>query len=214
MHRGFSSTAGLTIVELLVAGIVMTVLLGMTAIFFSSQATVSRRTQARSDANIKARTIAELIVQDLQVAGSTVHFNGAEIASEVTLPCAVRCVSSSAVSSQDNLTMHYATSTQALAASCRTVQYTFTGDTLYRSDVACGGVASPQLLAHDVTALNVQFLCANDPATPVDDPDSCYDAPNDSFPRQATVAVTAVSDNLSDTVSEINFTTAILNLRN
>lgn len=214
MHASMRSRSGITIIELLVAGAVLTLLLGFVAFYFSSQATVSRRTQARSDANIKSRTIAELIVQDLQVAGSTVHFNGAEVASDVTLPCTVLCVTSSASTDQDELTMHYVTSTKPLAASCRTVSYTFVGDSLYRSDVACGAAADPQLLAHEVTVLDVHFLCANDPGSAVDDPATCYAAPNDSFPRQATVAVTAVSDNLDDTVSEINLTSAILNLRN
>ena len=65
---------GFTIVELLVVAAIVGILMSLISIYFSQQAKVTRETQALQEARIKARMVAEMVVQDLQTAGSSVGF--------------------------------------------------------------------------------------------------------------------------------------------
>lgn len=61
---------GVGLVELLIALAIGGVVLGVTAAFYGQQTRVTRETQARNDANLRARGVLEAIVQDVRMAGA------------------------------------------------------------------------------------------------------------------------------------------------
>lgn len=203
-----------TVVELLVVAALLGIVLTIVTAYFIQQSQVSRRTQARNEAEINARMVAEIIVQDLQIAGSNVVVNGG-VASDVQIGCsgssANKCISTpgGGEGNQDQLKVTYATSLRS-SDPCRKVAYSFSGLTLRRSEVLCTTeVPAPQAFAENIQQLNIVYLCANE--TEVDDPADCYSA--NSFPRQATVTVTGRSGQFADVTAEVTLSTSMPNLR-
>ena len=70
---------------------------------------------------------------------------------------------------------------------------------------------NPTALASNIE-LDIGYVCANDPDdNSVKDPMVCYNS--DSFPRQATIKVTAHADDLDTVEADVELTTALPNLR-
>ncbi len=208
---------GFTIVELLVAASIVGILLSIVAAFFSQQANLTRQTQARQEAEIKARMVAELLVQDLQVAGSSVIFNGSE-SKTVQIGCSAgsvkKCVNApgGGAGTKDKVSMIYATSLRP-DEPCRNVSYDFSGNTWRRGEAACGSNINHQPLASNILSLDIKYTCAGDPDNSIDNPALCYNDDGTDFPRQAVVTVEARADDVDTIEAEVELTTAMPNLR-
>ncbi|CAN5863188.1 hypothetical protein BH24DEI2_BH24DEI2_24040 [soil metagenome] len=227
-HNGF------TIVELLVVAAVVGILMSLVSIYFSQQAKVTRDTQALQEARIKARMVAEMVVQDLQTAGSSVFIND-RVSPPQTVPvqlgCSAggekKCIGKPPSATRIKVSMVYATSLRE--EPCRRVDYRLNSlNTLQRleqgkSAANCAQLQAdpatstfnPTALASNILGFSITYMCANDPvdAPPVDDPVTCYAAPKNSFPQQATVTVQARADDLDTVTSDVELTTALPNLR-
>ena len=219
------AAAGLTVVELLIAAVTAGIVLAIVAAFFVQHLHLTRQTQARHEVETKAKAVAELVAQDLQIAGSRVVFNNG-VSNDVPMPCnaagATKCVSSitGGTTALDDLRLFDATSLRQNEP-CRRIDYRVTGaGVLQRSEIAetgmnCGAIATapPNFgvgnLADHVLAFDIGFTCADE--TTVDDPGTCYAA--GSFPRQATIRVQARSAAVADISADIALTTQTPNLR-
>ena len=160
--RGLAGRSlGLGLVELLVALAVGGIVLGIVASFFSFQSRVSRDTQARNELNIRARAVAEALIQDLRLAGAraVVDPTGRAVFVEgFDGDCAAfaQCVSVQPENLDDGdeflgMTVWYASSLFLdegednewdRSQSCRRIDYRLGvdgsgGRVLYRSDVSC-----------------------------------------------------------------------------
>jgi type II secretory pathway component PulJ len=213
---------GLTIVELLVVAAILGILLLMLTTFFTQQTRLSAATQARNEVEIKTRTAAEIMIQDLQVAGSRIVFDGTNVSYISILNPNTAGYLCSPLRGSNNpcvkigqgssfLTIYYATS--LLTPPCRQVDYRLVGDTLQRSDVACGQVVSYQPFADGITDVALEFTCAKGgvEANPVD----CYDNldPPD-FPQQARVTISGRSANTRENLTTtVTLNTTMPNLR-
>lgn len=222
---------GFTIVELLVAGTILTILLGALTAFFVQHAQITRRTQARNEIESIARTIAELVVQDLEIAGSTVIVNGG-VSSAVDMFCSAALETKCIVEpsgSEDKLTVFYATSLRPTTP-CRRIDYRLTSTgTLQRAEQAESGVNCRQLenavpdtntfnlspIADNITSFEISYHCADDRVTT--DPATCYAVNTatgeESFPRQATVTVQGFSSAVDDISAGVTLTATMPNLK-
>lgn len=212
-------TRGLTLLELLIASVVLVAVLGVSATFLSQQSRVSVRTQAASEAEVTSRTLAEYVVQDLQIAGSRVVISGGSPVS-VPIGCSAAsgtfCVTSTDNGNADTVTATYATSIDP-TVQCRSVQYSLTNGQLLRSDVLCGAAAAPQVLANGVDAFDVSWFCSDNATEPT--ANGCYkdadgDGELDVFPRQATVRIATTSTDREAVAAEQTLTTNLHNQRN
>ena len=214
--RSVPTKNGFTIVELLVAASIVGILLSVVSVFFSQQANVTRQTQASQEAAIKARMVAELLIQDLQVAGSSVVFNGG-VSQTVQIGCsaggATKCIDApgGGAGIKDRVSMIYATSLRP-EEPCRRVSYDFSGSTWRRGEAACGSNINHQPLASNVLSLNIEYTCADKSLPTVPDPATCY-TDRKSFPRQAKVTVEARADDVDTVKTKVELTTAMPNLR-
>jgi type II secretory pathway pseudopilin PulG len=205
--------SGITIVELLVVMAVLGLILGVLAAFFSSQTRVTSRTQARNEVEVKLRTSAEIMLQDLQIAGSRIVV-GSSGAKNIVLPCNPlegsedHCVLTDEGSSI--LTLFYATSLRP-GHECRRVDYSVEDRILNRSDVPCGDAVSFQEFASEInTPVIISFQCENGSqnANPAD----CYGA--GSFPQQASITLSGSSENKRENhEAAISLTATMPNLR-
>lgn len=215
---------GFSLVELLVAAAVAGIVLAVVVAFFVHNTNLTRRTQAQHEVETKVKSVAELVAQDLQLAGSRVVVNDG-VSTTLSMPCsssaATKCVDSvgGGGGTLDDLTLYYATSLRPTAP-CRRVDYRVSAGALQRSEVTATAFACPNLsaaspnftsatLASNVDAFDLAFLCADESA--VDDPADCYTA--GTFPRRVTVAVTARSDLLSTVTASIELNASMPNLR-
>ncbi len=211
--RGVPTKNGFTIVELLVTASIVGILLSIVSVFFSQQANVTRQTQASQEAAIKARMVAELLIQDLQVAGSSVVVDDSK-SKTVQIGCSAggvkKCIGApgGGAGTKDKVSMTYATSLRD--EPCRNVSYDFNGSTWRRGEAVCGSNINHQPLASNIHKLNIEYTCADDDPA-VDDPAICY--ARDSFPRQAKVTVRARADDLDTVEAEVELTTTMPNLR-
>jgi type II secretory pathway component PulJ len=216
------SRLGLSVVELLVVAALLGVVLTILVNFFVQQSQVTRRTQARNEVEVNVRTAAEIIIQDLQVAGSRVIFNGG-VANDVQLGCTgSSCLKK--IAADRFLTVYYATSLQP-SAPCRRVDYKLTSTQILQrveqGGTACGGLGDPTTstfnlnpLAQNVTAISIVYQCADDALNtpnPPADPAACY--AGNSFPRQATVNVRGRSTAFADVSAGVTLTTSIPNAK-
>ena len=183
-------TAGFTLIEVMVAGAVLVIVLGIVAIFFGDQARLTRRTQARSDTQDRARLVMQLITQDLSLTGATNYIlptGGIDsTASITTCPKVTDSATSTSFAScmevvnqvsQDGVSLVYVNSLRSQAQACRTVAYGFVGNTLYRHDASftCGdttqtlvdptSVTAPSFtsVADDIVAMDIALTCSSDP---------------------------------------------------
>lgn len=72
-------SAGITILELLIVLAIMSVIMGVLTAFFRQQTQLSSHIQARNEVQTKLRSVAEVIMQDLQMAGSRATFDGSKV---------------------------------------------------------------------------------------------------------------------------------------
>lgn len=226
-----NSRSGFTIVELLVAGFIFILMLTVLGSFLSQHLTITRRTQAKHELETNLRTIAEVMVQDLEVAGASVVVNNG-VSSQVDMFCAAalatKCISDPA-GANDKLTVFYATSLRPTEP-CRRIDYRLTNNsTLERLERSATGVNCKTLealtldttafnlnpLADDITALTISYYCADERTST--DPAVCYSVNVatgvESFPRQATITVQGKSNPKDNITSEVTLTATMPNLK-
>jgi prepilin-type N-terminal cleavage/methylation domain-containing protein len=214
--EGASMRKGFTLLEVLVAAVILAILGSIVARTLVDQADLGRRVQARNEVQDKARMVMELVKQDLFLAGSSryVTFSGsgnsfaAPVTSSVpnwtdcsTNPC-LSADSANSTTLQDRFSVRYVTSLRDLNQACRKVTYAFSDSTLQRSDVVCNGNDSLQPLADQVLALNLRFECSDGASEDAGSP-PCS---GNRYPRAALVTVVVASTdpapgNPSDAVS-------------
>jgi prepilin-type N-terminal cleavage/methylation domain-containing protein len=190
--------SGFTIIEMLVAGAVFAVVMGMVGMFFSSNTQLQRRTQARSELQDRVRTVMQLLTQDLQLVGAGQYISGSSVQKvsgwnrcDVTV-----CIdgTNDSTTNRDTVSGRYVTSLLAFADACRKFSYSFSGTTLRRSDVKCNAAgSSDQDLADNILALDIKYECST--GTGYDVASGC---PRNSGQFLRSVKVTVVGQ--SDTV--------------
>src|SRR5690606_37941070 len=168
--------SGFTLIELLISMAVVGIILISLTTIFVSQTRISERTQDRNEVDSKLRSIAEVVMQDLQQAGSVATFDGvtqpiyrnAELGTGCSRSERSGCVVVGANSI--DLSVYYMTSlvrpsggTWARgAAACRRIDYQIQDDELFRRDVACGDTStafSDYSFATGVDDLSLSFIC-------------------------------------------------------
>jgi prepilin-type N-terminal cleavage/methylation domain-containing protein len=215
-------TSGVSLVELLVALAIGGILLGVLGAFFSQQTRHSVRLQAQQDVSNKVRAVAEIITQDLQVAGSQpIVRDGAEYIDLLDTSCNTIERYGCIVRTGGSIRILYATSLEP-DHPCRIVEYILDEDAevLYRRDDPCGTVPDPDLsehvLADGITGLSLQFRCAVTALAPtplvVDDPLECYT--EDTVVVEALIAISGSVSIRQETMSSTFETGALTpNLR-
>jgi type II secretory pathway component PulJ len=165
-----SSREGLTIVELLVAGVVLVVVLGAAGVFFALQVQLQRDVQARNEVQDRVRVALQLVTQDLALVGNTIRMSAAGSIESGTgfagcYPQASggeACLELEDVSATSSaLRLRYVSSQFQLAESCRDVAYRVAGAVLQRSDVACGGTSAWIDLAPSVLGFKTIVVCSS-----------------------------------------------------
>jgi len=231
---------GFTLTELLVAMAVVGVILLVLSVFFSFQARTSRDVQGSNELNVRVRSIADLLVKDLQLVGGQAVVVGGEPA--YVLYVRTQCESGTSETYDGCVTidstidpatytvsMYYASSLWS-DDQCRNVTYFFddAAEKLHRADVPCGAPppTSPTswsfetLFAQNITRFSLAFECAKpvipNPDGPLKsvtkDPTLCYD--NGSYVRTGTVTVEGVSRGPQATPKTMSLATNMPNVRN
>lgn len=213
--------AGFSIVEVLVAAAVLVVVLGIVAIYFGRQSQLSQRTQARSDAQDRARLVMQLVTQDLSLAGGKTYIRSDGsldlTASLPTCPDYTDPVSTHVITpcllvvnggARDSLSMIYVNSLRSTTDACRTVAYRFSGTTLERYDTSFSCTTGSTLVdpsstsltftavADDILAIDVAVTCSSITSSGTKlpaYPDEAQCPYGSSYPRSATVTVVAES---------------------
>lgn len=185
-----SGTQGLSLVELLVAALLLVVVLAIVGTYFGRQASLSHRTQSQSQVQDTARSVMQLVTNDLLSAGANQYLpNGASVVTPVTLTGAIPTGVDGGAT--DAVSLEYVTSLRtSLASACRHVEYRVISGVLQRSDVACGSTANFFDLAGGVLAFDLQYSCSNSMTAAT--PGAC---PSNTYVRQAKVALMLRSTN-------------------
>jgi prepilin-type N-terminal cleavage/methylation domain-containing protein len=228
-----SRDQGFTLLEILVAALILAIVLGIVATFFVQQSRLNRQTAAGTEAHDKARMVMQLVTTDLHSAGTDMYSDpatGAILSPAVTLSicptdtatglttCIVGTDGSAGAHVQDAASMAYITTLQPLATACREVAFAFdTSNTLYRADEACDPTAGAALLATSsitstyavlapgILALDIRYVCSNG-AVMDSVPDTVSCPKNASYVRSALVSVVAQSDTRVDGMAARTFT--------
>jgi type II secretory pathway component PulJ len=205
--------AGFTVVELLIAGFILTIVLGLSGVFLARQSDLNRRTQARAEVQDKARMIVQVLSNDLALAGARVYADATGALQSVTpnlgtcptvsgtTSCLGGFNASGGASTRDEFSVAYITTLMPPSEACREVGYRFNGDDLERVDRGCtGALVNPfsdggfDTLATNVLALDIKYLCSNG-NTLATIPDTSGSCPAGSaYVRSAVVSVLAASD--------------------
>lgn len=239
MHR---SSLGITLLELLIAVAVFAVILAVLGAFFVQQTRATALSQAINEAEALGRTVAESVLQDLQIAGSRVAVIGGVpvYASSIGYGCTEAARRTCVVPMTfDGATLDLADSESVIAGfaafyrtsvdpggPCRRVDYVLdrASNTLLRSDrnIPCPGTPGDFRLT-----LSAEELAAARFASDVDafsiryacsdgstaaDPGDCYDL-EDGFVRQAEVALTIELDRRVSVRREVTMSASTPNLR-
>jgi len=206
-----ASQRGITVVELLIVMAIVGVVLTLLATFFATQTRISNEVQARNHVETTLRSVAEVVMQDLQLAGSRAGYDGTRVTyidlrsspepSDTESPEWVTWKSAQCSSGHrdgcvdvgtgsSDLTIYYATSLDRGGGSaCRRVDYLLDEGTLFRRDVACHDTSTSFegfAFADGIDEFSVSFIC-HDPDNMVPDIADCYTAT--TYPREATVRV-------------------------
>jgi prepilin-type N-terminal cleavage/methylation domain-containing protein len=216
---------GVTVVELLIVMAILGIIMSVLAAYFVQQTRLTSGTQARNEVEIKVRTVAEIIAQDLQMAGSRIVYIGDTVHNVTELATGGHCTSTAEnddpcvrIDEGSLLTIYYASSLRSVSDACRKVRYSFgTGSNahvLNRADNRCAVSFSPQPLASNITDVEINFECANGVALDAGvDPLQCYTV-HGSFPIQGTVTVTGRSDNPREDIEvSVTLSATMPNLR-
>lgn len=185
-----TSRGGLTIVELLIAAVVLITVLTLGGVLLSQQSQLQRAVQARNQAQDQARVVLQLVTQDLSLAGSSVVIDtttGAIRAprlglcsdeGSIPVPGCLQVIDD-ADGLVSELRVSYVSSQFADANACRVVRYRVTADReLQRSDVRCedfvaGEVASFTTLAPITRAFRVSIVCSSGAVVAAFDRETC-----------------------------------------
>ena len=208
-HSGFRSTYGMGLVELLIAMTILVIVLAVSAEFLAQQSRASALSQATNDAEVTARTIAEAVVQDFQLAGSRATFVGGTVTYEpLNATCTetdrTGCIAAQSVlndgtiqavpsgASPNGYTIWYRTSLTPAPSECRRIDYAYFDTSVYRSDVACTSTLASidldtSLFATGVQELDVAFTCSDGTTPSI--PSDCYDGVPEHYVQQADVTV-------------------------
>ncbi len=215
---------GVTVVELLIVMAILGIIMSVLIAYFAQQSRLTSRTQARNEVEIKVRTVAEIIAQDLQMAGSRIVYIGDNVhnVTELGKHCTTRaenddpCVT---IQGGSIVTLYYASSLRIVSDACRKVRYSFGAppntNVLNRADHRCAVEGwFPQPIASNITSVEVSFECANGTVLQAGtDPLQCYTV-HDSFPIQGTVTVTGRSDNTREDIEvSVTLSATMPNLR-
>lgn len=204
--------AGFSLVELLVAAAIFTVVLGLVTTYLVDHLRLTNNIQARNEVEDKVRSTMQMLMQDLQMAGSSRYSDAdGNVDEDVTLYSCIftTCLepdTNGASDAQDTVWMEYVTNLRPTGEACRQISYSFSGTTLQRSDVACGQDPNPQALAENILALDIVYVCSNRNEVSVfPDASDCPDSGSDkAYPRTAKVSIVGRSN---DRVREAPATT-------
>ncbi|AEB11449.1 PilW family protein [Marinithermus hydrothermalis] len=189
---------GLTLIELLVALAIFTVVLGVAVTFFAQHAQDTARVQEKNELQDRVRLVMQLITQDLSLAGSSRYVRDGAVRYDTRywVPCAPDTPCLRGVNDpngKDTFEVRYHTSLRPPGKECRVVGYNFDGDTLRRADVPCSTTntlpppASAYMpLADGIVALEIRYVCED--GHEEDTPQGCAE-----FVRAALVRVTGQS---------------------
>lgn len=194
--------AGFTLVELLVAAAIFTVVLGIVTTYLVDHLRLTNTIQARNEVEDKVRSTMQLVAQDLQMAGSSRYSDSSgNVDQSVPLPSCLfsGCLEpdeNGAASARDTVRMAYVTSLRPTGEACREVAYGFDGSTLQRSDVACGSSENLQPFADNILALDIVYVCSNGAAVSVfpDASDCPSSGAAKAYPRTAKVTIVGRSN--------------------
>jgi prepilin-type N-terminal cleavage/methylation domain-containing protein len=160
---------GVTIVELLIAMTVLVIVLGIATFLFARHAQLQRNVQARSDVQDRVRMVAQLVTQDLALAGTPLRITAdgridqaapaAGCAQSGGLPLCVQVTRDSDTLS--TLRVRYVSTQFASADACRSVAYRVQNGTLQRSDVRCGQQDAFLDLAPQTLGFRVVVICSD-----------------------------------------------------
>lgn len=223
--RGISSRSGLTIVELLIAGFILTVILGIVGTYLGEQSRINRANLVASEVQDKTRLVMQLVVQDLQLGGAKTYAdNAGQVSSESSARISScpsdgsqdTCLVATNGNEQDSFSTVYINSLRTPAEACREVGYRFDGNMLQRADRSCAGstdlldpstdAAAYSDLAPNILALDVEYKCS-DSATMVSYPDNANCPLRAAYLRSAVVTVVGRSNNRLENRASETFTT-------
>ena len=204
-----ASTQGFTVIEVLITGLILVVVLGIVSTFLVQQMQLNRTTQARNEVQDKVRQVAEVVAQDLHMAGASryVDEDGDSSAGVILASCnfeEVKCLKGEDGGTLDTLEIAYITSLRDDAdLSCRNVSYVVADGVLLRSDRRCDPLdPTPSDRTHDhqpfadnILAFDIQYVCSN--AATVDyypDSSDCPKGTGVTYPRTARFTVVGESN--------------------
>lgn len=165
--EAFGGRLGLTVIELIIAGAILVVVLGLGSIFLSQQSQVQRVVQARNDVQDRARVAIQIITQDLSLAGNSgfVRADGTYVQPSGSSPCPNDLCLELNAFGDAVIRVHYVTG-QVIAtgtSQCRQVAYRVDQGALLRADVACNATLDPddyEVLAEGTTGVAVELICS------------------------------------------------------
>ena len=222
--RDIRSNSGLTIVELIIAGFVLTVILGIVGAYLGRQSQLNRVTMAASEVQDKTRLVMQMVVQDLQLAGGKFYVDASgEVDKDAGIPSCpshssggTACLTADDGGPRDGFSTVYVNTLRSPGDACREVGYEFVDTLLYRADRSCGTTvdlldpavdfADYSILAENIVALDIQYKCSDSSAM------TTY--PNEAdcplragYLRSAVVSVVARANNPTDGTSSESFST-------
>lgn len=199
---------GFTVIELLITGSILVVVLGIVSAFFVQQMQLNRTTQARNEVQDKVRQVAEVVAQDLHMAGASryVDEDGDSSAGVILASCnfdEVKCLYGQDDGLLDIIEVAYVTSLRDAGLSCRNVRYEVIDGVLHRSDRECSpGNPTPDDREHDfqpfadnILAFDIQYVCSNEARVDdYPDADDCPKGTKEMYPRTAVFTVVGESN--------------------
>jgi len=200
--RRNTTTAGVTLVELLIVISILTLILGLLVTFFQAQIKMARLTSARTEVQDRVRFVMAGAAQDLQLTGANRYIDSANNVSTLAAfgVCTVTaCLTGTDNTVTDTMKMRYITSLRPMGEACRNISWSVTSKTINRSDVACGTAESAQGFADDILAFNIRYVCSD---TAELDVPTCTGA---RFTRSARVTIYAQSTQITPSVSASSF---------
>ncbi len=166
--------SGFTVVEMLIAGLVLVVVLAAASAFFAQQVTLQRSVQTRNELQDRVRVSMALVTQDLALAGNSVLIDTTTGGKDTTVAwpfcfdggrgCLEADVVASGSTTADpgssSLRLRYVTSQFPAAQACRDVSYRLADGVLQRSDVVCEADPTFVAIAPDMLQFQIGVVCS------------------------------------------------------
>jgi len=201
MRAPDASRLGLSVVELLIAGFILVIVLGLAGTFFAQQTQLQRDVQARNEVQDRVRVALQLVTQDIALVGNSVLVDASgavEPAAQLPLAGCARTVDGTAIDScfgvfegpsapNVSVALRYLSSQFDPSEACRDVRYQLIGNVLQRSDVECEEDTAWIDLATDILAFRAVVVCSDGERLPTF-PDAACQAPA-GYGRTAIVSV-------------------------